>query len=73
VSPAYHLLDLAHEETRGCVFDFCELRADIDIKLQTMDICEPCRGKLAALRIDADPVVGGFRKARIDGEQGAAS
>lgn len=51
LSPRYKLLDIAHEETRGCLFDFCGLRADIEIKLQTMDLCHSCEHTLGSLGI----------------------
>ncbi len=56
LSPRYRFLDLAHEETRGCLFDFCMERADIEIKLQTADLCDPCRAKLDAARIPPELV-----------------
>lgn len=56
LSPRYKVLDIAHEETRGCLFDFCGLRADIEIKLQTMDLCPSCEHRLNNLGIDLTAV-----------------
>lgn len=52
------MLAIAHEETRGCLFDFCGLRSDIEIKLQTMDLCPSCERGLGGFRIDLDAVKG---------------
>lgn len=65
LSRRFDPLDLAHEETRGCLFDFCGLRADIEIKLQTMDLCPACERQLAARRIDLDAVRGVCESVRV--------
>jgi hypothetical protein len=44
---------LTHAATRGCLFDFCENREDIEIKLQAADLCPSC---LAALERDGVPL-----------------
>ena len=36
-----------HERPRGCLFDFCQLKTDLNFKLRTADICGDC---LAILR-----------------------
>jgi hypothetical protein len=33
---------LWHSESRGCLFDFCEQKADLGLKLKTGDICGDC-------------------------------
>ena len=43
VAPDFDPLRLAHADTRGCLFDFCETRADIEVKLQAADLCPDCR------------------------------
>ena len=43
VAPEFDPLRLAHADTRGCLFDFCETRADIEVKLQAADLCPDCR------------------------------
>jgi Ca-activated chloride channel family protein len=43
IAPGFDPLRLAHEETRGCLFDFCATRADIEVKLQAADLCPECR------------------------------
>ena len=35
-------------ETRGCLFDFCAHRSDVDIKLQAADFCPSCHAALTA-------------------------
>jgi Ca-activated chloride channel homolog len=35
-----------HGETRGCLFDFCARRQDMEIKLQAADLCPSCRATL---------------------------
>ena len=56
ISPHYSPLALAHEETRGCLWDFCGDKREIEIKLQTMDVCPECRRRLETLGIDAGGV-----------------
>ena len=56
VVPGQDPLALTHEETRGCMFDLCRSKSDIEIKLQTMDICEDCRSGLAERGVDVRAV-----------------
>jgi len=56
-SARYDLLALAHEDTRGCLFDFCLDKRAMEIKLQTMDVCEACRDGLAGMAIDVPGVL----------------
>ena len=46
IAPDFDPVQLAHAETRGCLFDFCETRADIEVKLQAADLCPACRSQL---------------------------
>jgi hypothetical protein len=55
-SPRYDLLRLAHEETRGCLFDLCVDKHDLEIKLQTMHLCAACSGGLARIGLDLEEV-----------------
>jgi len=55
-SSGYDPTEFAHEDTRGCLFDFCGLRPDIEIVLQTMDLCPTCEGRLRQLRVDVPAV-----------------
>ncbi len=43
-----------HEDTRGCLFDFCENRQDMEIKLQAADLCPSCRDTLGANGVPLD-------------------
>lgn len=43
---------LMHGETRGCVFDLCEVRSDLDVKLHAASLCGPCRERLRRSRVD---------------------
>ena len=47
---------LTHAETRGCLFDFCAHREDVDIKLQAADFCPSCHDALRANGIPMDRV-----------------
>ena len=47
---------LMHGETRGCVFDRCEVRSDVDVKLHAASLCAPCRERLRRARIDTGVV-----------------
>jgi Ca-activated chloride channel homolog len=53
-SPYYDLLRIAHEDTRGCLFDFCADKHAMAIKLQTMHLCTACAGELERLGLDHD-------------------
>ncbi len=35
-----------HEDSRGCLYDFCGTRSDIEMKLQVADFCSECRKAL---------------------------
>jgi Ca-activated chloride channel family protein len=48
LGPAWEPERLAHAETRGCLFDFCAHRSDVDIKLQAADFCPSCHSALVA-------------------------
>ena len=48
LGPAWAPEKLAHMETRGCLFDFCAHRSDVDIKLQAADFCPSCHAALTA-------------------------
>ncbi len=56
-SPAYAPEQLMHGETRGCLFDFCGHREDIEVKLQAGDLCPACRERLAATGITVERVL----------------
>jgi len=47
---------LMHRETRGCLFDFCRVRSDIDVKLHAASLCDECRERLRRARIDTGVV-----------------
>jgi len=47
---------LMHEETRGCLFDFCAEKQDISFKLRTGDVCPDCRATLARIRVPVERV-----------------
>ena len=47
---------LMHRETRGCLFDFCRVRSDIDVKLHAASLCHECRERLRRARIDTGVV-----------------
>jgi Ca-activated chloride channel homolog len=57
LSSRFDLLRIAHEETRGCLFDFCRDKHDLEIKLQIMDLCRECRDTLSHMRINYEQVV----------------
>ncbi len=42
LGPAWAPEQLAHKETRGCMFDFCADRADVELKLQKAELCPSC-------------------------------
>jgi hypothetical protein len=40
------------EETRGCLFDLCRVRSDLDVKLHAASLCHDCRERLRRSRVD---------------------
>jgi hypothetical protein len=47
VFPDYSPEDLMHEDTRGCLFDFCRDKTAVSVKLETGGLRDDCRGALA--------------------------
>ena len=56
LAPAYAPEALLHEETRGCLFDFCESRLDVETKLRSGRVCEPCGRALASAGLQRQAV-----------------
>lgn len=48
--------ELFHGDPRGCIFDFAGLKEQKVAKLRCFDICQPCRGVLAAANLNHDTV-----------------
>lgn len=46
---------LLHAETRGCLYDLCEDRKEIDRKLHVATFCGPCRAALERLHLLPHP------------------
>ncbi len=42
----------AHQRARGCVFDYCKEKEDVQLRLRTADICKECRQRLIDRQID---------------------
>ena len=57
LGPSYAPETLMHDETRGCLFDFCESRTDVEAKLSAGRLCVPCRQALADAGIPGDRVL----------------
>jgi hypothetical protein len=55
-SARYDPLQMAHPDSRGCLFDLCADKAELVVKLQAGHICSDCERKLAVLGIDASRV-----------------
>jgi hypothetical protein len=45
------LEDLWHEEPRGCMFDFCAYKEQLNLKLRTADICAECMSAFRDIRV----------------------
>jgi Ca-activated chloride channel family protein len=43
-----------HAETRGCLFDLCGHRGDMEMKLQAADLCPSCRAALGRSGVPLD-------------------
>jgi Ca-activated chloride channel family protein len=56
LSPSYDPTRLLHRETRACLFDLCEKKADVGIKLQAGHLCADCLKKLPAAGLDGEVV-----------------
>jgi len=52
VAPGWDPETLMHSETRGCVFDFCRVRSDLEVKLNAASLCDRCRETLRRSRVD---------------------
>lgn len=48
---------LLHEQTRGCLFDFCKEKADVNHKLRSGDVCPECRAKLTEMGVSVPAVL----------------
>lgn len=46
------LKEMAHQNPRGCAFDFCQNKSDVQLKLRTADICLDCQEKMIQKKID---------------------
>ena len=57
LGPSFAPEKLMHDESRGCLFDFCEHRADVAAKLSAGRVCDPCRQALTAAGIPTDRVL----------------
>ena len=57
LAPSYAPEKLMHDDTRGCLFDFCESRTDVKAKLSAGRVCDPCREALTAAGIPTDRVL----------------
>ncbi len=57
LGPSFAPEKLMHEETRGCLFDFCESRGDVKAKLSAGRLCDPCRKALTDAGIPGDVVL----------------
>ena len=71
--PGYEPEQLLHDETRGCLFDQCRSKGDVDAKLRSGVVCPDCRAclgtdRLLLARVDA---LGGV--VRRLAERGAAA
>ena len=42
---------LFHAETRGCLFDFCQEKADVNHKLRSGEVCPQCQARLLEMRV----------------------
>ncbi len=54
-------MNIGHYDTRGCLFDFCENKADIAIKLYTGSICSDCRARLEYYGVPPSDVIAAQR------------
>lgn len=50
--PEWNPESLMHAETRGCLFDLCRVRSDLDVKLHAASLCHFCRERLRRSRVD---------------------
>lgn len=48
----YEPAQFMHYETRGCLFDFCPEKQDVEIKLQAGHICQSCITRLTDIYVD---------------------
>lgn len=57
VSSGYAPELFLHDETRGCLFDFCSRKEEVSFKLRAGSLCEPCRRALPEIGISPTGVL----------------
>ena len=65
LGPSYAPEKLMHDDTRGCLFDFCENRAEVKAKLSAGRLCDPCGQALTAAGIPGDRVLNLINAVRL--------
>ena len=56
VNAAYDPDAIMHEVSRGCLFDFCREKTEIDRKLRSGGLCEDCVRSLGRMRVPVEPL-----------------
>ncbi|WP_437534988.1 VWA domain-containing protein [Sorangium sp. So ce726] len=56
LSAEYEPAKLLHTETLACLFDLCQQKAEVGLKLQAGHLCAGCLGKLSTVGLDRDVV-----------------
>ncbi|WP_441288513.1 vWA domain-containing protein [Sorangium sp. KYC3313] len=73
LSADYEPAKLLHTETLACLFDLCQQKAEVAIKLQAGHICAGCLGKLSAVGLDRDVVTQLWRAVQALAQSGTST
>lgn len=57
ICPGHDPDALFHDETRGCLFDLCREKTEVDRKLLAGDLCHDCRERLVAAGVAVEPIL----------------
>ncbi|WP_437281148.1 VWA domain-containing protein [Sorangium sp. So ce375] len=73
LSADYEPAKLLHTETLACLFDLCQQKAEVGIKLQAGHLCAGCLGKLSTVGLDRDVVTQLWRAVQALAQSGTST
>lgn len=56
LSPSFDPYQMLHEETRGCLFDFCGQKSDINCGLRSGTVCRECNGIMESMGLPLERI-----------------
>ncbi|WP_437907653.1 VWA domain-containing protein [Sorangium sp. So ce327] len=73
LSAEYEPAKLLHAETLACLFDLCQQRSEVGLKLQAGHVCAGCLGKLSTVGLDRDVVTQLWRAVQALAQSGTST